>query len=129
MKCQDEETRNRPERKKANIDYLCLLIAFFCFVAYLIPFMTFIESFVVESSINVFQLFCSEKLFKTLSHMVTHCAASIGSKASIILSSRFHAQNMIRRTMINMELQGSGKKLVKVTHVVSMSHLTKSTRR
>lgn len=33
----------------------------------LIPFMTFIESFDVELSINVFQLFCSEKLFKTLS--------------------------------------------------------------
>lgn len=69
------------------------------------PFMTFIDSRGVESSINDFQLFLSEKLFSILSQNEEHCAASMGSRASLILSSRFQAQIIIRKINANIALK------------------------
>jgi hypothetical protein len=74
-------------------------------IAYFMPFMTLIEFGEVESSINDFQLLWSEKLFNTLSQKLLHCAASIGSSASLILSSRFHAQNTIKNITNSVQLK------------------------
>lgn len=67
--------------------------------------MTLIDSLGVESSINDFQLLLIEKLFNNLSQNEKHWAASIGSRASLILSSRFQAQKIINKTSANIPLE------------------------
>lgn len=68
------------------------------------PLMTLMELAVVVSSINDFQLFCNENDFNILSQKLLHLAVSIGSIASLILSSRFHAQIMIKEMTVSMQL-------------------------
>lgn len=79
---------------------------------YLMPQMTLMEFGEDVSSIKDFQLLCSEKHLRTISHTLLHCAASIGSNASFILSSRFQAHKTIVK-MISSTTLARGKNIHK----------------
>jgi hypothetical protein len=86
------------KKHESDLENQSLLSRLACLWAdepYLIPLITLIESFPVETSMRLRQLFCTEKHFRTRSHVVVHWAASTESSASLIRSSRFHEQNTI----------------------------------